>query len=147
MNESARQFLCARCHILVYICQWCDRGNIYCGKTCSIPARKNALKAANQRYWRSPRGKLKAALRQKKYRAAQLKLKIVTYQGSPDPPENDVLLTELKETPRELAQTKDTESILCVFCDRTCGDFVRIDFLSRKQTFEENRHLIWPRGP
>ena len=69
MESTARLYNCARCHCQVIICSYCDRGNIYCDKSCADLARKTSLRKAGKRYQRSYRGRLKHAERQRHYRA------------------------------------------------------------------------------
>ena len=57
MECSARLFNCARCHCQVVLCSHCDRGQIYCGRSCAQAARRHATHAAGRRYQRSRRGR------------------------------------------------------------------------------------------
>jgi len=59
MQNTARLFKCARCRAQVLICSRCDRGHIYCGRTCSQQARRESLRAAGRHYQRSRRGRLR----------------------------------------------------------------------------------------
>jgi hypothetical protein len=126
MENTARLYNCARCRCQVTICSHCDRGNIYCGKSCADLVRGTSLRAAGKRYQRTRRGRFKHAERQRRYRA---KHKKVTHQGSPEPPTNDPLATR-SEAPLLLAIIED-EGIRCHFCGRLCGDFLRLEYLHR----------------
>ena len=68
MKQIARLLNCIRCHKQVRICSTCDRGNIYCGSECSVPARRELERAAGARYQKSYKGRLKHAARQQRYR-------------------------------------------------------------------------------
>ncbi len=128
MEDSARLFNCARCRCQVTICRRCDRGNIYCSKQCSQPARQESLRAAGQRYQNSRRGRFRHAERQHHYRSRQRK---VTHQGSPPSPRDDVLRPESMVTGAHstaVAMVRVQENHCC-FCKRMCSPFVRQDFL------------------
>ena len=56
--ETARQARCPRCHTVFAICSHCDRGQVYCGESCSRPARRDSLRRARRRHRRSPEGRL-----------------------------------------------------------------------------------------
>jgi hypothetical protein len=56
--ETARQARCPRCHTVFAICSHCDRGQVYCGASCSGPARRDSLQRARRRHRRSPEGRL-----------------------------------------------------------------------------------------
>jgi hypothetical protein len=123
MENTARLYNCARCHRQVVICSDCDRGNIYCHGGCAEMARRASLRAAGQRYQQTRQGRLTHAQRQHRYRARRQK---VTHQGSPQPPPNDPLPTDL-ETPdgRPGADSKPMPRLHCHFCGGECGPFLR----------------------
>ncbi len=56
--ESWRLAGCPRCRRLFAICPHCDRGHVYCGRPCSIAARRDSLRRARRRHRRSPEGRL-----------------------------------------------------------------------------------------
>ena len=126
MENTARLYNCARCHRQVTICSHCDRGNIYCGKSCADLARRASLKAAGKRYQHTRRGRFKHAERQRHYRSRSKK---VTHQGSPEPPTNDPLTTQ-SEAPVSVVVIED-EAICCHFCGRLCSAFLRLEYLHR----------------
>lgn len=66
--DSARLFLCARCRTQVVLCSGCDRGNWYCGRTCSRQARAASRRQAGQRYQDSHRGRAAHARRMQCWR-------------------------------------------------------------------------------
>lgn len=65
---SARLILCARCDSQVFLYRHCDRGNWYCGKTCSLQ-HALAQRESRQRHARTRRGRLDNAERQRRHRA------------------------------------------------------------------------------
>ena len=66
--DDARLFLCARCRRHVLICSRCNRGQQYCGASCSDRARRESMRAAGRRYQHSRRGWHCHAERQRRYR-------------------------------------------------------------------------------
>jgi len=127
-NDDIRLFNCVRCHCQVKICRYCDRGNIYCGLGCSVPARIESLRAAGKRYQDSPKGRMNHARRQRRYRSRSNK---VTHQGSSNTPSDDLLSLEsrLESTANENESIIYVHHIQCDFCQRWYDDFIRIDFL------------------
>ena len=130
MNDSLRQYNCARCGKSREICGWCDRGNIYCGIICSTLSRLASLKAAAERYRASFKGRFNHAERQKNYRARERVkkdpiLKIVTHQGSPPLRECDVVLAPVNNA-------FETIHGHCDFCGRFVGEWLRRSFYKRR---------------
>lgn len=135
MQNSARLFHCARCRCQVVICSHCDRGQIYCGTSCSHQARRQSQRAAAQRYQRSYAGRLRHAQRQRLYRRRSQK---VTHQGSPpgrrggslplDPPSMAVAGRPLAGSPPPV------EAGRCRFCARPCSGWLRLGFVRRRTT-------------
>ncbi len=121
MENTLRLFNCARCHRQVQICQHCDRGNIYCNSNCSKISRISSLRDASKRYQKTRQGRFKHAARQKRYRD---KIKSVTYHGSHEPSNNDLILE--MDKPVEFTPKKQ-----CDFCGKTGSNFIRLDFLKR----------------
>ena len=142
MENTARLYNCVLCHFQVVICSYCDHGNIYCSETCAASARKASLKAAGERYQNTPRGRMKHAERQSRYRS---RCKIVTHQGSLSPPSN-ALLTTHPEAPAVVAAVTD-EGIRCSFCNRLCSDFLRLDFLHTSSPYPGSDWKTMPRLP
>ena len=126
MENTARLYNCARCHRQVTICSHCDRGNLYCGKSCADRARSTSLRAAGKRYQRTRRGRFNHAERQRRYRSRSKK---VTHQGSLELPANDPLTTR-SEAPSSVVVVED-EAIRCHFCGRLCSGFLRLEYLHR----------------
>lgn len=128
MENTARLFNCARCQSQVVICSHCDRGNIYCGPSCSQQARRESMKAAGRRYQRSRRGRFAHAERQRRYRAHRHK---VTHQGSPQSARNDSLEPESRASLRRspFSPVAPARGLYCHLCKRPCSAFVRLDSL------------------
>ena len=143
MQDSARLFLCARCRSQVWICSHCDRGNVYCSRQCSEPARRESLRAAGRRYQSSRSGRFRHAERQRHYRAKTQK---VTHQGSADAAPDGVLHAEFNTPPvqRFTAAATGVQGLHCHFCHRACSPLVRLDFLYRSS---ELRSIPWIRPP
>lgn len=129
--RSGRLLSCARCGVHSLICRYCDRGQIYCAGDCAQEARRSAQRAAGRRYQASWRGRFAHAARARRYRARQ---KIVTHQGSPPRPPDDLVSADpaaraddpffADSVPRRLAWR-------CQWCGRRCTEFVRGEFLRR----------------
>lgn len=149
VETPGRFFLCARCRMNVLICSCCDRGQVYCAGGCAQEARRLAQRAAGRRYQMSRRGRFAHALRARRYRSrrrtapvseheeAMLKhrrQKNVTHQGSPPAPP-DALLSSAPEPvsePPPAANLPRRPPWRCHWCQCRCPDFVRQDFLRRR---------------
>jgi hypothetical protein len=136
MQSSARLFNCARCCCQVVICSHCDRGNVYCGKRCSEPARRQSQREAARRYQRTRRGRFAHAERQRRYR--QRRRAKVTHQGSPPAISDETLPVESRTLARrsEEPAAVPVDGIRCDLCGRVCSHFVRQSFLRRRPTRE-----------
>ena len=141
MENSARLYNCVRCHNQVTICSHCDRGNIYCGKSCADSARRTSLRAAGRRYQNTRRGRLKHADRQRHYRSRSKK---VTHHSSPETSASDPLITRSEQP--EPVVVIENKAIRCDFCGRLCSDYLRLDYLHRTPPFlASDRNIIhWP---
>jgi hypothetical protein len=138
--SSARFYSCARCHRQVVICSYCDRGNIYCGTTCSQQARTLNHRRANQNYQKSQKGRQKHAQRQRRYRERQKKK--VTEQGSSHLPPNDLLLGEPNK------DKSRTGTTCCYVCGEPVSPFLRNGYLRHhKQERSSPYSSSWPLGP
>ena len=132
MKNSARLFNCVHCQRQVIICSHCDHGNIYCSHECSQAARKESLRAANQRYQNTRQGKFNHAERQRRYRLYQKK---VTYHSSQNTAGNDLLHIEAKSKLIKHEITNRSGGIYCHFCGRCCDSLVRVKkFLVQDKT-------------
>ena len=139
-KKTARLFNCHRCHQPVSIFSRCDRGNIYCGSTCSGRARALNHRIANHKYQLSLKGRLKHAQRQRCYRERQKAIaKKVTDQGSPVLPPNGVL----PERPNE-PSTRQVCVTHCHFCGEPVSLFLRNGFLRHRERVDFSS---WPLGP
>jgi hypothetical protein len=143
MKKSAREFNCARCHRQVIICSSCDRGNIYCGPSCSRQARVINHRIANQIYQKTLKGRRKHADRQRRYRQRQKeKTQKVTDQGSNDLSQNDLLSDEPIE-----GKSRQTEQLYCHFCRRAVSTLLRNGFLRHHRENKLRYPSSWPLGP
>lgn len=124
MEPPARHYRCARCCTVVLICSHCDRGQRYCAGDCAKLARTQSLQEAGKRYQSSLPGRLRHALRQRRYRDRQTK---VTHHGSPPQTPDDLLpaipMLCIKSTPQPWH---------CHFCGQLQTQFIRHRFLQRR---------------
>jgi len=133
MAQAGRLFLCALCRAQVVICRRCDRGQMYCGRSCSKQARQAALRAAGDRYQTSRPGRFAHAARARRYRARQ---KIVTHQGSVPLASGDLLAAEATVALIvAVVESQDAEGVVvrCRFCGTRCAAFVRQGFLRQRR--------------
>lgn len=133
LANSARLFSCARCRKQVRLCSYCDRGNRYCGRTCSKIADRANRKRANQKYAQSAEGKASGRVRQRRLRknnAKQASQKTVTDKGSRPNPH---LLLSIQSNQQQ-SRLKDS----CMFCGRLLSGFVRQHFLKRRGNRRKN---------
>jgi hypothetical protein len=133
MPDTGRLFLCARCSAQVVICRACDRGHIYCSPACSGQARRASLRAAGRRYQASRAGRFAHAERARRYRA---RCKIVTHQGSAEPPGGDLLAV----TAASGAVSARTDSAVsegagprCHVCNARCAQALRLGFVRQRR--------------
>ena len=157
MDLPARLFLCARCRAQVLLCSHCDRGQRYCSRECSGPARRASLRQAAQRYQRSRSGRMAHAARSLRWRAQHpsdprrtaggavpdgVPANIVTHQGSPNP----VADAPLAVCPSDDAEPKLTEGLSdpgighCRRCAAALQPWLRQGFLRRAPS--AGRHLV-----
>ena len=139
MCVSARLFNCARCHTLVTICRYCDRGNSYCGSACSREARHESLRRSGALYQSSRCGRAANAQRQKRFRARQQEK--VTHQGSISNTPDDLLLVEADgHSMCHWTENAFLEAgIYCHFCQRACDPFLRNRFLRPLTRYRRNK--------
>lgn len=143
MEHTPRLFSCIRCHSQVVICSHCDRGQIYCGPQCSASARAQSCRAAEKRYQLTPGGKMKHALRQRRYRA-RLKEK-VTDHSSHSPAQN-ALLQPVKNKAKEAVMSHGYINRHCCFCQKTVSSWFRNGFLRHHESLS-TRDLSYFRPP
>jgi len=91
---TGRLYVCARCRAQVIVCRRCDRGQIYCGRDCSLASRRASQREAGRRYQRSRRGRSAHAARMRRFRDKRNK---VTHHGSTGPAA-DALLASTSTT-------------------------------------------------
>ena len=63
-----RTFRCRQCHAVVFICSQYDRGQAYCGPSCSSGARRARMRGAGRRHARTEAGRRGAARCQRESR-------------------------------------------------------------------------------
>jgi len=137
---SPRLYYCLLCRQEVKICSYCDRGNIYCSKNCSVQARQKNLRRSSQRYQNTFQGRLNHAKRQAGYRSRKISEKQplknkVTHHGSPTVVNNALLQSvENKTKVDEFAQTEVT--MQCHFCHKEVSNFLRSDFLKGRKSLK-----------
>jgi len=118
------------------ICQRCDRGQRYCAGQCRELARKESCQRAKIKYQNSRQGHFNNADRQRRYRLRQKQLAtIVTDQGSPTTPCNDLLRKTIDPVKNHLQSGHNQKESGCHFCDASCEVFFRVDFLKQRTTY------------
>lgn len=141
--HTVRLYHCARCRDQVIVCSHCDRGQIYCAGHCAQIARRESRQRAAQRYRQTVRGKLKQALRQRRYRQLKRQQQKVTHHCSAPKPPCDLLPPAIKKIRRAGALAKDQE-ISCHFCGQSGWIFIRNGFLRH---FPRLRAFAQQQGP
>ena len=129
MEPTPRLFLCMRCHAQVVICSWCDHGQIYCSRTCAQFARQKSLRLARLRYQHSFNGRRNHAACQARYRGS-LKNKVMDH-GSPQTTQRDVI-NLLEKNTENIVIVQSKQSMICCFCKKPVSDWIRNDFLRRR---------------
>jgi len=134
-ENSTRLFQCCRCFKLVSICSYCDRGNIYCSKSCSVPARKYSRCSASSRYQLTTYGKQNHALCQKRYRAKlqskkQIATECVIDQGSPANP-LELCSPTVNAVDEVVVSATQVIHQPCDFCGRCGNGLHRYHFIKR----------------
>jgi hypothetical protein len=142
MREDYRLFVCALCRTQVRICSFCDRGQQYCGKQCSYRARREAQRAAGQRYQRSLRGRMKHTERQRRYRIRQRKNhpveKEVTHQGTPQAGSARKLVG--MTDPSRIRDAKPVQhAVQCLFCGSWCRPYARLEPIRARRRYARFR--------
>lgn len=127
LRPDCRRFICDLCGTPCYLCSWCDRGQRYCSDLCRSSARGRSLREAGARYQKTPRGRLKHARRQARYRARRSsRNKKVTHQGCPA----DSLGAKVQVWRKKHSKSRSQGPYLvCIECGHLCEPFVRVDFL------------------
>ncbi len=143
MKHTPRLFSCMLCHAQTLVCPHCDRGQIYCGSECARIARIQSCRLAEKRYQLTPGGKMKHAMRQRRYRA-RLRKK-VTDHSSQSPAQN-ALLHSVKNKAEEAGLSHDDFNRRCCFCKKTVSSWFRSGFLRHHATLS-SRDLSYLRPP
>ncbi len=143
MKHTPRLFSCMRCHAQALICSHCDRGQIYCGSECASAARTQSCRLAEKRYQLTPKGKMKHALRQRRYRE-RLRKK-VTDHSSHSPTQNG-LLQSVKNKAVEADMRHSDFNRRCCFCKKIVPLWFRNGFL-RHHALLSDRDLSYFRPP
>ena len=163
MERSARLFLCARCRDQVLLCSHCDRGQRYCGRSCSSLSRRERRRQTAERYQSSRGGQLKHAERTACWRERRRSLRRdgahgdidkVTHQGCLDAAADASLLA--CDTPSDCESTIDTESgndtatasadpapfaaLVCPRCAHALLPHVRLGWLRTNSVRRRSRH-------
>ena len=126
MKHTPRLYYCVLCHAQAVICSHCDRGQIYCSKKCATVARVQSCREAEKRYQLSPKGKIKHALRQKRYRMRQ-KEKVTDHSSITLA--QDALLESVKNKPIKADVSRDFGIKQCCFCKKPVPSWFRNGFL------------------
>jgi len=129
MKPTPRLFLCLLCHEQVVLCSWCDHGQVYCSKACAHIARQKSLRLARLRYQQTFNGKRNHAACQARYRR-KLKNKVMDH-GSPPTPQNAPMFS-LENKPEKPENKRPESTLCCCFCKKSVSDWIRNDFLRRR---------------
>lgn len=145
MFPSARLFLCARCRVQIVICRSCDRGQLYCGETCSQIRRTEQQRQANARYAKTRAGRQNNAKRQALSRARKRDKetsipKIVTDHGSAPCQVTDTLVRYPMSSAHKPLKQQPTDRC-CNFCSQCCDLLLRSDFLPPDQRHQRYAHI------
>lgn len=143
MKHTPRLFSCIRCHSQATICSHCDRGNIYCSTACSREARAQSCRSAEKRYQHTPGGKMKHALRQRRY-IARLSKKVTDHSSSS--PVHDDLLRSVKNKAKEAVVSHGDLQKRCFFCKKPVSSWMRLGFLRHHESLS-TRDLPYLRPP
>jgi hypothetical protein len=143
MKHTPRLFYCMRCHAQTLVCSHCDRGQIYCGSECAFAARIQSCRSAEKRYQLTPGGKMKHALRQRRYRA-RLRKKVTDHSSSS--PAQNGLLQSVKNESMKADMSHGDSNRRCFFCKKTVSSWFRSGFL-RHHASLSSRDLSYLRPP
>lgn len=143
MESVGRMFLCARCRERTVLCSRCDRGQIYCGQSCSRAARVEAQQAAGQRYQSTGIGRVNHVERTRRWRLRQKERRApgaqdagsVTHQGSQQAPTAEpVLPSSLLARVEPSAATEAAQTHwFCPECAAALHPWVRLGFVNRRR--------------
>jgi hypothetical protein len=131
---DCRVFECERCHELVRICRYCDRGNRFC-PPCAPLARAEKQRAAGKRYQKTENGRINHKVRQENYRE-KLRKK-VTHHGDLEITGERESATATKQASeihyerRSYSPQPPSRPRRCDFCGRLCKHSESTQPLSR----------------
>jgi hypothetical protein len=141
---SCRMFLCGCCRTQVFVCRGCDRGQIYCIKTCARKVRADRQREARRRYQATPRGRALHAERNRRYRD---RMRSVTDHGAPierqgrsPPTSHGGAALSQPATSR-----KSRGRQLCHNCGRATSAFLRRSPLQTRRHHESKRQARFRR--
>ena len=143
MESVGRMFLCARCRERTVLCSRCDRGQIYCGQSCSLAARVEAQQAAGQRYQSSAIGRINHVERTRRWRLRQKERRVsgagdigsVTHQGTQQAPIAQSFLQSSLSTSVEPSATTEAAQThwFCPECAAALHPWVLLGFVNRRR--------------
>jgi hypothetical protein len=142
-SGSCRLFLCARCRDQVVLCRTCDRGQIYCGRECSLDARRHNQREARSRYQASDRGRQLHAERSRRYRANLRRVTDHGLQIGTAPEIDHASATEAAMSPQPSVDTASRPANACHRCGRQTSGFVRLSPIRRPRS----RRIATHSGP
>lgn len=143
--SCSRMFLCGCCRSQVLVCRRCDRGQIYCIKTCAQKVRYDRQREARRRYQATPRGRAMHAERNRRYRA---RMRCVTDHGLANEPEGrpSPNLDGGAALSQPAPSKKWPELRFCHNCGRSASAFLRRSPL-RTRCHGESKRQIGSRAP
>jgi hypothetical protein len=138
----------------VLLCSRCDRGQRYCGRTCSGAARRHSRREAARRYQRSRAGRMAHAARSRRWRQRRAGrdfqapaaseacvTNFVTHQGSPMPQLDAPLPSSEQASEREPVAASPTPSPIAAHCRRCAA---RLPPWVRQGFLRHGRACRWP---
>lgn len=144
MEPTPRLFLCIRCQAQVVLCSWCDHGQIYCSEACSFFARQKTLRLARSRYQKTFNGRRNHAACQARYR---MKLKKKVTDHTSPPVTQNVPMESLENKPKKTENGQPKPALTCCFCKKPVSDWIRNDFLRRRNHKKPTRSHVCPQAP
>lgn len=135
-----RMFLCGCCRSQVLVCRCCDRGQIYCIKTCAQKVRAERQREARRRHQATPRGRAMHAERNRRYRD---RMRCVTDHGpSKEPERRPSRNLDGGATLSQPAPSRKSPGLqFCHNCGRSASTFLRRSPLRTRWHREINRQI------
>lgn len=137
--DALRFITCGRavCRQMFFLCSHCDRGQVYCGKACSLIARRASLRAAGARYQATADGRHAHATRQVRYRERHEKVthhspeKALVLASVPAASETAAIsAANIPGAARTLSHGKQRATYRCALCGNE-SRFLRHETLAR----------------